>query len=656
MKKLRTFAFLLPAAAAWQAAAQSWDTSGNGLLNGTYYFRQVVWVVGDDAGDLQEAVSLYGSIQFDGKGNYTISNQSYNDSAKNNTPTNGFSTSGTYTISASGYGSLASPVNSIFNVQDRVYGLVSHGIFIGSSTDNASGYNDMFVAAPLGSPAPTNATFNGTYDMVDMDFTFVGLQPAGGVLYNRQSTFQLHPDGGGSVGSVNLTGYIAASGTKVINQSISSVPYFASGGALNLNFGSKALNATDTSHLIAGTKYLYISPDGNFVFGGDPQYAWDMILGVKQSSGTPNFNGLYYQAGVVVDNSQLANGGVIVETQYGSLNDTSGLLLGHQRFLDVNNGGALDYTYSDAATANSGGTYSDSFNKYFFGAGGAIGVGIGRVDQASFGVTALAQAPSFTAPNSPFIFPTGILNAGSSAPFTASLAPGELVSIYGTNLTNITASDQTLPTTLGGVQVLVNGTASPIYSVAHTSSYDQINAVIPLSTTSSSSIAAIQVTNGSGSSNTVTNYLNMTQPGAFNSFTATPAVQHGADYSMVTPSNPAKVGETLLVYLTGLGTLASSGNANNSTAAYIDGSIQATVSFAGSQSTVGGGYQMNIVVPSGVSNGNHFLDIAGSDAYNSEIAIPVGTSSGAIRTSTRLARPHRGAPRSRPVPKSRRQE
>jgi uncharacterized protein (TIGR03437 family) len=278
-------------------------------------------------------------------------------------------------------------------------------------------------------------------------------------------------------------------------------------------------------------------------------------------------------------------------------------------------------------------------------------VSIGTADY--FNVTALLQAPSFTAPNSPFIFPAGVVNAGSSVPFTASLAPGELVSIYGMNLSNTTTSDGSLPTTLGGVQVLVNNTAAPIYSVAHTSSYDQINAVIPLGTTSS--IAAIQVTNGSGASNTVTNYVGSTQPGAFNSYTATPAVQHGADYSMVTPSNPARVGETLLVYLTGLGTLATSGSANNSIGAHIDG-IQATVSFAGSQSTVGGGYQMNVVVPSGITNNPAYLDIAGPDAYNSEVAIPVVTSGGAIRTSARMARPQRREGRSRPTKKSRRQQ
>jgi uncharacterized protein (TIGR03437 family) len=160
------------------------------------------------------------------------------------------------------------------------------------------------------------------------------------------------------------------------------------------------------------------------------------------------------------------------------------------------------------------------------------------------------------------------------------------------------------------------------------------------------------VTNGSAGSNTITNYVQSTQPGAFNSYTATPAVQHGADYSMVTPSNPARAGETILVYLTGLGTLTTTGNSTNTFNAYIDG-IQATVAFAGSQSTVGGGYQMNVVVPSGTTNNPAYLDIAGPDAYNSEIALPLATGTAAERTAARVKRP---VARRRATAKSRRQE
>src|SRR5205823_6032192 len=134
----------------------------------------------------------------------------------------------------------------------------------------------------------------------------------------------------------------------------------------------------------------------------------------------------------------------------------------------------------------------------------------------------------------------------------------------------------------------------------------QINAVIPLGITSLT--ATIQVINGMGSSNTVTNYIGQTAPGVFNSITL-PAIQH-SDYTMVTPTSPAKIGETLLVYLTGLGEVGASGNSTATFTASIGGQA-ATVVFAGTQSTVGGGYQMNVTVPSGVAAGNVYLDISG---------------------------------------------
>src|SRR5271163_4710147 len=62
------------------ASAQTWDSSGNGLLKGTYYFREVVWIVGDSSGDLTQAISFYGNISFDGNGNYTLSNSQVLDS------------------------------------------------------------------------------------------------------------------------------------------------------------------------------------------------------------------------------------------------------------------------------------------------------------------------------------------------------------------------------------------------------------------------------------------------------------------------------------------------------------------------------------------------------------------------------------------------
>src|SRR5579863_9202968 len=72
MRFTRYLIFLLAAGAVQAQTTVSWDNSGNGRLKGTYYFRQVYYVIGDCNGNLSEAVTLYGGITFDGNGNYSI--------------------------------------------------------------------------------------------------------------------------------------------------------------------------------------------------------------------------------------------------------------------------------------------------------------------------------------------------------------------------------------------------------------------------------------------------------------------------------------------------------------------------------------------------------------------------------------------------------
>src|ERR1700728_5358252 len=102
MKRLAWSSLILFMAASWPAPAQSWDTSGNGLLNGTYYFRQVMWLGGyNSANALKEAIAVYGNIVFGGNGTYTLTAKA-GDAAENTVTS--VTGSGTYTIAASGYG------------------------------------------------------------------------------------------------------------------------------------------------------------------------------------------------------------------------------------------------------------------------------------------------------------------------------------------------------------------------------------------------------------------------------------------------------------------------------------------------------------------------------------------------------------------------
>jgi uncharacterized protein (TIGR03437 family) len=171
------------------------------------------------------------------------------------------------------------------------------------------------------------------------------------------------------------------------------------------------------------------------------------------------------------------------------------------------------------------------------------------------------------------------------------------------------------------VQVLVNGTPTAVSYV----SPGQVNAVIPLGI--DSAIASIQVVNSLGTSNTVSNYVGETQPGIFNSVASAPAVFHGNN-TIVSAANPAVVGEELAIYLTGLGTLDSSGSATNLSYMSVDFSdVTGTIDYAGIEPgtplAVGAGYQMNVTVPSGTSSGLNYLGIGAANSYNGEAVICV---------------------------------
>src|SRR5580704_9670241 len=116
MMKVCRLLLLFTAATAWPAAAQTWDSSGNGMLNGTYYFREVFYIVGDQSGDFQEAAALYNTVTFDGNGHYTMNAVL----ADSNSGLQSGTITGTYAISASGYGFLSNPLST----GDLIYGLV----------------------------------------------------------------------------------------------------------------------------------------------------------------------------------------------------------------------------------------------------------------------------------------------------------------------------------------------------------------------------------------------------------------------------------------------------------------------------------------------------------------------------------------------------
>jgi uncharacterized protein (TIGR03437 family) len=103
---------------------------------------------------------------------------------------------------------------------------------------------------------------------------------------------------------------------------------------------------------------------------------------------------------------------------------------------------------------------------------------------------------------------------------------------------------------------------------------------------------------------------------------------------LVSAGNPARPGETIALYLSGLGLTdppipdGTPGPINppsitQAVDASIDG-VDVDVSYAGLAPALIGLYQMNIRIPTSTAPGDAFLDIRGPDAISSMATVPVG--------------------------------
>jgi uncharacterized protein (TIGR03437 family) len=443
-----------------------------------------------------------------------------------------------------------------------------------------------------------------------------------------------------------MTGYFSGGGSTAYTQS-TPLKYSFSNGAGVLPFPTLS-----TARFYSGQEYLYISPDRNFVFGGNPN-GFDMFVGTKVGSGTPNFNGIYYETGLDWDATQLASSGFSsLDTYYGSFNAVNGNIVGHERLFYGLYGSADGLSYNDSYPSSiSGNTYtvtnSPYSTQYWFGNNGAIRIGFGVGPSLAMSVGIQAPAPSGSGV---YLSPQGVVNAASYVPFTAGISPGEIVVLYGSNLAPslMTATSLPLPASLNGVQVTVNGAPAPIYYVSPT----QLSVVIPYSAyytpTSGFPIARIVVTNASGTSNAVTEFMNVSTPGVFTqnaSGLGAASIYHATSkgFVAVTNSNPALPGETVVAYLSGLGSTvpsvvegqAAPGSSLANTVANFDVFVGATEAcgaettatqcpFVGLAPGLANVYQFNIPIPAAAVSGSTQLEFVGPDSDNLQISIPIG--------------------------------
>ena len=616
MNKIRFALLTLGCLAA--AAGQSFDTSATSSLKGSYFLRELAFTVSSQ-GAITRAFSVFGPIVFDGNGGYTFNGQLL-DSSKSTTQPQSYSVSGGYAVAANGM----AQIQSLIADQDFIFGAFTQSVFAGSSTEGQ--LNDLIIAIPAGVGA-SNAALQGSYRVGAIEF------PQGNVAMVRDSYFTLNADGGGKMANITVNGSAANLGSTNQTQTISGATYSITANSSGTASFPAATSGGTPNQLFTGSKTLYVSADGNFILGGATN-GFDIFFGVRPPSGQITngaYKGTYFVAGL--ENSTAGLNGVQsnINSFYGATNALGvGEAINHLRLNSVLNG-IYDYTYDFVYNFATDGTSTDNAFHFDVGLNGNAEIIVGRGQE--FQLTVGLHAQDFSG-SGVFLNPVGIVNAASLAPVTNPVAPNQAVSLFGSGLSSVTMQAQSfpIPTSLGGVQVMVNNLPARLFFV----SPGQINVIVP-SGIATNGYAVFQVINNGVNSNQVTLFTSPTAPGIFTQNQAgfgAGAILH-VNGSLVSPQNPAAVGETVSVFLTGLGAtnpavvdgaaaLANPLSTVTDQNLFVDfDGTSATVSFAGLAPGFAGLYQINVQVPQGLPTGNHFLDISTSDAYHSQAMIAI---------------------------------
>ncbi|MCB1018328.1 MAG: hypothetical protein KDC27_00300 [Acidobacteria bacterium] len=247
-----------------------------------------------------------------------------------------------------------------------------------------------------------------------------------------------------------------------------------------------------------------------------------------------------------------------------------------------------------------------------------------RAAEVFTGAIVLEPAPAFSAGQ--------VVNAASFE--AGAVAPGGIASIFGASLgpaqsaenTSFDAATGLLGTELGGVRVLFDGVAAPLFFV----SAGQINLQVPFEVTGQSE-TVVQIERDGVAGLPVSVPVETASPGVFTFADGVRAVALNQDGSLNGPSLPAFAGEIVTLYATGQGLVAPAlrtgepAKANplsRSTAPTITiGGVTLAASdvfFSGMTPGLVGLLQLNVRIPQGAATGDDVAVTVSFDGFASK--------------------------------------
>lgn len=257
----------------------------------------------------------------------------------------------------------------------------------------------------------------------------------------------------------------------------------------------------------------------------------------------------------------------------------------------------------------------------------------GEVNGARMKITAVgldgSEVDSFTLSPAPGIAQRGVVDA---AAYGARLSPGSLVSVFGENLGSDyhPAERFPLPEELAGVSVAWNGKFMPLLFV----SAGQINAQLPYGQ-AGPGVLLVKTQNGEAEMPLTLAEAAPAIAHVERGGQRIPAMVRARNWALVTEASPARPGDVVTIFATGLGPLdrdiAAGQRADAGPLLRVRwpvevhiGGISVTPLFAGLSPGFAGLYQVNVVVPQALPGGVHSLLLVVNQVSGVSVPLPVG--------------------------------